>query len=396
MKEPEPEDLLPDIDWRNSSYYEDFKDFIHYEDDTPGVVAMLYLSYMPLCCFVGLTGNTMVWVLIRSNRIFRKLPSSSYLLTLSVMSSLFLTSLLSFWLEEGFLKDQAEKHSMFLCKCSTFLAHFCDFSSVWLIVLVGFERLTLLYRAPFRRRLINTKRQVIVLLSIAVACNAWIMLVAEINEFGGCDIKSEFEGVYNTFSLMETVICMIIPSFLIVVTNIFVILKLRAHMKNIPTSPVVSFNHADTVYSTGPSHTIKSMKISKASLCRLGSRPSVSRSEILQIQEVAHRQKRSSLRYTDLQLTRGLLVVTTVFIALNMPNYAYRIAVQFLSINDQSDVMQRLSFAAHIMLYTHHACLFYLYIFNSPQMRKRLVPTALRLLECYCLKNVRDFSDPNF
>lgn len=65
MKEPEPEDLLPDIDWRNSSYYEDFKDFIHYEDDTPGIIAMLYLSYMPLCCFVGLTGNTMVWVLIR-------------------------------------------------------------------------------------------------------------------------------------------------------------------------------------------------------------------------------------------------------------------------------------------------------------------------------------------
>jgi hypothetical protein len=35
---------------------------------------------------------------------------------------------------------------MLLCKCATFLAHFCDFASVWLIVLIGFERLTLLYR----------------------------------------------------------------------------------------------------------------------------------------------------------------------------------------------------------------------------------------------------------
>lgn len=33
-----------------------------------------------------------------------------------------------------------------------------------------------------------------------------------------------------------------------------------------------------------------------------------------------------------------------------------------------------------------YALLFFIYIFNSPQMRKRLLPTALKLLECYCLK----------
>ncbi|VDK30914.1 unnamed protein product [Gongylonema pulchrum] len=37
--------------------------------------------------------------------------------------------------------------SSVLCKLLTFIAHFCDFSSVWLIVLVGFERLVLLYRS---------------------------------------------------------------------------------------------------------------------------------------------------------------------------------------------------------------------------------------------------------
>jgi len=110
------------------------------------IIELLYLSYMPLCCLVGLTGNCMVWILIRSNRIFRKLPSSIYLLTLAISSSLFLFSLLSFWIEEGFVKEPNERHSMVLCKCATFVAHFCDFASVWLIVCVGFERLTLLYR----------------------------------------------------------------------------------------------------------------------------------------------------------------------------------------------------------------------------------------------------------
>ncbi|KIH62922.1 hypothetical protein ANCDUO_06791 [Ancylostoma duodenale] len=32
------------------------------------------------------------------------------------------------------------------CKVNQFLAHVCDFASVWLIVLVGCERLILLYR----------------------------------------------------------------------------------------------------------------------------------------------------------------------------------------------------------------------------------------------------------
>lgn len=48
--------------------------------------------------------------------------------------------------------------------------------------------------------------------------------------------------------------------------------------------------------------------------------------------------------------------------------------------------MRQMSLFVHTLLYTHHAILFYLYIFYSPQMKKRLLPTALKLLECYCLK----------
>ncbi|KAL3077914.1 hypothetical protein niasHS_013443 [Heterodera schachtii] len=370
-------------------------------------VSILYLSYMPLCCVVGLTGNCMVVVLIRSNRIFQKLPSSIYLLTLSLMSSVFLLSLLSFWVEEGFITGQNEQHSMFLCKSATFLAHFCDFASVWLIVLVGFERLTLLYRVSCRRSVVNAKRHVLFLLILSGLANLWIVFVAEINEFGECDINADYEGVYHSFSLLETIFCMILPSVIIIFSNLFVILKLRDHLKRIPSSPTVSFNTADTVYSTGgpQQHTIKSVKISKASLFRMGSSKEndglsvagrAKAANRLEVTNAANRQKlkRHNLRYTDLQLTRSLLVVTTVFIVLNLPNYVYRISIQFFVISEQIN----LSFAAHVLLYTHHAILFYVYIFNSPQMRKRLMPTALKLLECYCLKprHLNDFSDNLF
>ncbi|PIO77467.1 hypothetical protein TELCIR_00415 [Teladorsagia circumcincta] len=41
------------------------------------------------------------------------------------------------------------------------------------------------------------------------------------------------------------------------------------------------------------------------------------------------------LRYTDVQLTRSLMVVTWVFIVLNMPNYIYRMATNILGLDNQ-------------------------------------------------------------
>jgi hypothetical protein len=43
--------------------------------------------------------------------------------------------------------------------------------------------------------------------------------------------------------------------------------------------------------------------------------------------EVAALHKRHSLRYADLQLSRSLSIMTTFFIALNLPNYIYRITL---------------------------------------------------------------------
>lgn len=48
-------------DWNDTDYYGG--QFI--DQGEASLIAILYLSYMPLCCFVGLTGNCMVLILIR-------------------------------------------------------------------------------------------------------------------------------------------------------------------------------------------------------------------------------------------------------------------------------------------------------------------------------------------
>lgn len=50
----------------NTSDHENYEDF-QMEEPTSffSLLQLLYLSYMPVCCVVGFTGNCMVWILIR-------------------------------------------------------------------------------------------------------------------------------------------------------------------------------------------------------------------------------------------------------------------------------------------------------------------------------------------
>ncbi|VDM58304.1 unnamed protein product [Angiostrongylus costaricensis] len=335
----------------------------------------LYLTYMPICVIVGATGNTMVWILIRTNRMLSRLPTNIYLLCLAAMSSLFLFMLFLFWLEEiSYIYFDVRgqycclsRNHLETCKVNQFLAHVCDFTSVWLIVLVSCERLMLLHR---KKRSLTTEKacaQVAVLVIIAMLFNWWILYVASI-QHGVCDVDPAFDRIYHVMTALETVICMIVPSIIIVTSNVLVICKLNAHIREYPGTPTVSFNTSEadipvTSALSAPSQATKSCTRNFGTVL-------------------------SGLRYTDVQLTRSLMVVTWVFIVLNMPNYIYRMATNILTI-----VMQNFSLFAHFLLYTHHAVLFYLYIFYSPQMKRRLRPTAVKLLECYCFKPNGEFSN---
>ncbi|WKY12566.1 hypothetical protein Q1695_003838 [Nippostrongylus brasiliensis] len=353
----------------------------------------LYLIYMPCCVVIGSTGNAMVWILIKSNRMLSRLPTNTYLLCLAGMSSLFLCTLFVFWLEEVsylYFDDSliGMQFRILSCKVNQFLAHVCDFSSVWLIVLVGCERLMLLHR---RRRSLTTEKacaQVVALVVVAMLFNSWILYVASIQQ-GVCDIDPAFDRIYHVMTVLETVICMLVPSIFIFSSNVFVIYKLNAHVRKYPSCPAVSFNtpEAEAPMTSATSLQSQGLKsYTRVSLGRLSNHFSFD-------MDKPKKKVKKALRYTDVQLTRSLMVVTWVFIILNMPNYMYRMATNILGVDNQTVIMQNLSLLAHFLLYTHHAVLFYLYIFYSPQMKRRLRPTAMKLLECYCFKPTGEYPD---
>ncbi|CAJ0589936.1 unnamed protein product [Cylicocyclus nassatus] len=341
----------------------------------------LYLIYMPCCVLVGSTGNAMVWILIKSNRMLSRLPTNTYLLCLAAMSSLFLCTLFVFWLEEVsyiYLNDSliGDEFRNISCKVNQFLAHVCDFSSVWLIVLLGCERLILLHR---KTRSLTTEKacaQVVALIVIAMLFNSWILYVASIQE-GICDIDPKFDRIYHIMTVLETIVCMVVPSIIIFTSNVLVICKLNAHIRKYPSSPAVSFNTPEAEAPLTSATSLQSQGVRSYTRVSLGR---LSAHLPLDLDKPKKKSKKG-LKYTDVQLTRSLMVVTWAFIILNMPNYIYRMATNILGIDAQSPIMQNFSLLAHFLLYTHHAVLFYLYIFYSPQMKRRLRPTAMKLLE---------------
>uniref|UniRef100_A0A0N5AK08 G_PROTEIN_RECEP_F1_2 domain-containing protein n=1 Tax=Syphacia muris TaxID=451379 RepID=A0A0N5AK08_9BILA len=250
---------------------------------------------------------------------------------------------------------------------------FSDFASVWLIVLVCFERLVLLYGSARSMTTSKAKYHVTTVLIVAFVFNSWIFITAEPGE-NGCDINLEYVNLYTFMGLVEAIL-MIIPTIIIVVSNVLVVIRLQTHLRRMPTSPTVSFSTAYLVLnnnqSTAPM-TAKSETVIKSGFSRLNSQISIS--------SASKRKKRKNLRYADVQLTRSLLAITSVFVALNLPTHTF-----------QYPIVDCLSYGSVLLLYTHHAILFYLYIFWSPQMKRRLLPTALKLLECYCFKFPGDY-----
>ena len=50
------------FEWEQNEFHTSFVDDFFID---PNIVSLIYLSYMPICCGIGLTGNAMVWILIR-------------------------------------------------------------------------------------------------------------------------------------------------------------------------------------------------------------------------------------------------------------------------------------------------------------------------------------------
>ncbi|KAI1718969.1 7 transmembrane receptor (rhodopsin family) domain-containing protein [Ditylenchus destructor] len=369
--------------------------------------ALLYLRYyarhfIPIFCLVGIVGNCMALMLIRTNYWLRRLTSNIYLCTLSICGCLFLSTVMVTWLDSTFTHTGIPplySNSEIGCKMLTFTAHSCDFICVWMISWVSCDRAIVLFRPGIRRRVCSksfARNLVICTVLFSSTLYGWCLVFAGLEPLPDgtsfCGLKSEIElAGYNLrelhifFSLLDTILCTVVPSLLIMVVNSLSIYRYRQCMK-IYSSGVLRVRFLRVPESEG----IKMMEETTTAKKFLLSQQSQTTTNQLSTATSSRSTTGGKLKSSDLTLSRSLLIVTSTFVLLNVPNYAFRLYEAVFNV-EQTDLWQFLFFMTYLLYYLHHAVLFYMYIFWSPQMKKQLMPTALKLLECYCFKTVPEF-----
>ncbi|PIC12485.1 hypothetical protein B9Z55_028378 [Caenorhabditis nigoni] len=355
---------------------------------------------VPIFCFVGIMGNSMALILIRTNFWLKRLTSNIYLCTLSITSCSFLLTVVISW-SDTYLRLPLYSESELGCKFVSFLAHFSDFICVWMISLISCDRMIVLYRPRIRKWVCTRKFAItvtsgFVVTSVILYC--WLFALAGLQKYKMMDgsersfcglsedvnlfgYKVNENNMYFIFTVFDTVICTLIPSILIIIVNSFSTYRYHQCMK-IYTAGVlrVRFVRAPTTEQQAQQLDDDTIQFEDTKKYLLSTDNTNSNNSTTNC---------GKLRSSDLQLSRSLIIVTSTFVAFNVPSYAMRIVQA--TFKPQSTTFSFIYYVSYLSYYLHHAALFYMYIFWSPQMKKQLKPTAVRLLECYCLKTVPDF-----
>lgn len=187
-----------------------------------------------------------IFTKFRTNYWLRRLTSNIYLCTLSICGCLFLSTVMITWLDVTF-GVPLYSNSEVGCKMLTFMAHSCDFICVWCISWVSCDRAIVLFRPGIRRRVCSksfARNLVIATVLFSSTLYGWCLVFAGLEPTGlpdgssYCGLNSEIQlAGYNLqqlhifFSLLDTLMCTVVPSLLIMVVNSLSIYRYRKCMK---------------------------------------------------------------------------------------------------------------------------------------------------------------------
>ncbi|ELU02212.1 hypothetical protein CAPTEDRAFT_26949, partial [Capitella teleta] len=186
---------------------------------------------LPVLIFSGLLGNSISFAVLTRSRSLKQLTSTVYLAFLNVVDSLFLLVLLTGWL--GWL-GLSLFHLSGSCQITIYLSYVSSFLSTWGVVSFTVERFIAIHYPLKHRALCSRARAIRTVLALSAAAlafyayNLCINGVVDVPEYGKmCVTYPEYDSVARVLTGIDTVITVALPSILIVVFNIAIVLKIR-------------------------------------------------------------------------------------------------------------------------------------------------------------------------
>ncbi|XP_015594959.1 thyrotropin-releasing hormone receptor [Cephus cinctus] len=384
--------------------------------------------YIPFIILIGLVGNLLSCIVFLNTHL--KMRSSSYYLAaLATADFGFLVSLLLVWLNSTVGWKVFNKDGW--CETLVYVSAVCSSLSVWLIVAFTVERFIAVQyplHRPHMCTITRAKAIVLVLVVLAMASHSYSFVTAGVikNQDGYemCDLRIEYLETMRIISIIDSIASLVAPLVLIIVMNTMITRNLLRFSRKFKQGPGVSTHCASRERSdlnlnqipsasssnNGPAgltldpgvggrrqpsqQSFHSSKSNHSHHSRHQPPPTTAATSTprttYQIPEVAARciHVRSSSRNlvstrNQQSITKMLLLISTVFILLNLPSYVIRLCVFFFTLakKDTPALLWCLQQFFMLLYYTNFSINFLLYAMCGITFRRCLEQLLRKVLK---------------
>ncbi|XP_055686865.1 cysteinyl leukotriene receptor 1 isoform X2 [Lutzomyia longipalpis] len=324
----------------------------------------LITYYTPVLVFTGSIGN-MLSVLVFCKTKLRKLSSSYYLAALGVSDTCFLVGLFISWL--NFVDVNLTNRNIF-CQSFTYLSGLCSFLSVWFVVAFTVERFIAVLYPLKRQTMCTVKRAKIVLCGLTVLGGVhsapFIMFASP--QFSErlnttiCDVREEYKGHMTIFNYIDTIIVFVVPFTAIVILNSitgFTVWKVAGVRRSMTIQKRQGSSALHEFRKAHPNH-------------QLCTHPNGHNNVNLSL----HQQRSTKQRVANssqIKVTKMLLMVSTVFVILNLPSYVMRVRAYIETSPSKTTIV--IQYYCWLFFITNFGINFALYCVSGQNFRKALV-----------------------
>ncbi|XP_066146305.1 probable G-protein coupled receptor 139 isoform X1 [Euwallacea fornicatus] len=331
--------ILPDNSSRHNFFDDvyDFKMNLSYNDSVDYIPMMGYMEtcmntintfYTPFIIFIGFVGNILSFLVLSTTHL--KMRSSSYYLAALAVSDFgFLMMVFVVYCSFNEIFDLFNREGF--CQLFVYLTYVFGFLSVWLTVAFTTERF-IAVRYPLRRQYICTVSRaksivcgIVVVALLSQIHYFWVagLIFVHDDKKADCAVRQDYVLWGNITNCLDTFFTLIIPVILIVFMNIIIArVVFRSH--NLGLQDEERFSSEGVRFYPVGSQSSNSTRNSDQE-CSTSSR----RVKYDDCSLRRNRQTRSTSMQVQHNINKMLLLISSVFIALNFPSYVLRLAIYF-------------------------------------------------------------------
>ncbi|XP_058065813.1 growth hormone secretagogue receptor type 1-like [Anopheles bellator] len=333
----------------------DQQTFFYYAE----LLSVINFYYVPALVLFGSIGNILS-VLVFFKTKLRKLSSSYYLAALGLSDTFYLICQFVAWLNLVDLKIYIQE---ICCRFFTFSSTLCCFLSVWFVVAFTVERFIAVLYPLKRQTMCTVKRAKIVIVALTMG---GVFISLPIFFFASpqfsvsmndtiCDIVLEYKDQAAVFNVLDFILVFVVPLTIIVLLNTFTALTVWkfASIRRTMTIP--------RGYSGNVRGSRRLVNMSNSQSFGSGSGTVA----VQQIQLLS----RSRVANSQIKVTKMLLIVSTVFVCLNLPSYIIRVKI-YLETEQTNMNLYLVQNCCQLFFMTNFGINFILYCVSGQNFRK--------------------------